>query len=534
MKKIIILTGAIWFFNQTFAGGLLTIGNQSAQYIRMLSRNASTSIDAVYYNPAGLMLMDNGFYISVHNQSIFQTKSIESGFPLLNNSKFEGKLAMPIFPSAFAVYKKEKFALSLGFGPNGGGASGEFGNGLPSFDKSISTLPVKLSGLNKIGMKVDGYSSDFYFKGESHNWGMQGGASVKINNVFSVYGGLRYVLAKSRYQGHLSNIAVRVNGEFKNAAAFLGTEVPGILHGMSAQATGAAVSVQPLILLGGGGYTLAQVQRFNYISLEQRTALEQGLIKLAGKTQSEVDQMSVSAIQATFNAGAAAINGQADIMTATAGQLHDKLVESSQTGAGITPIIGLDIKPIENLNIGIKYEFMTKMTLTNKTKVDDTGLFTDAKKTVRDIPAIFSVGADYKISKLTLSGSFNHYYDKGVDWGMNIYNEPRVIDHNAWEVAVGTQYQLTNILAVSCGYLRTSMGVYPQFQSDFSYYNNVINSFGGGFEIKLTPNFNVDAGAIVSNAKDATKPFVDRTYGNYSETYSKHNLGFALGLGYKF
>ena len=477
MKKIIIFAGIIWCFNQTFAGGLLTNGNQSAQYIRMLSRNASTSVDAVYYNPAGLMLMDNGFYISVHNQSIFQTKSIESGFPLLNNNKFDGMLTIPIFPTAFAVYKKEKFALSLGFGPNGGGASGEFKNGLPSFYKGISTLPGKLSGLSKLGMNVDGYSSDFYFKGESFNWGIQGGASVKINKVSSVYGGLRYVPTKGTYRGHLSNISVRVNGEFKNAAAFLGTEVPGVLHGMSAQAKGAAESVQPLISLGGGGYTLAQVQGANYISMEQRIALEQGLIKLAGKTQSEIDRMNLSTIQATFNGGAAALNGQADVLTTTAAELLDKKVDATQTGAGVTPIVGLDIKPTENLNIGIKYEFMTKMTLTNKTKDDGTGLFEDGKKTGRNIPAIISIGVDYKISKLTLSGSFNHYNDKGVDWGMNTYNEPRVIDHNSWEVAVGTQYQLTSILAVSCGYLRTSMGVYPQFQTDFIYYNSVINSF---------------------------------------------------------
>ena len=139
--------------------------------------------------------------------------------------------------------------------------------------------------------------------------------SVKINKVFSVYGGLRYVPAKNKYTGHLSNISVKVNGEFKNAASFLGTDVTGVLHGLSAQATGAGASVQPLINLGGGGYTLAQVQGAGYITMDQRTQLEQGLIQLAGKTQSEVDRMNLSTVQATFNGGAAALNGQADVMT---------------------------------------------------------------------------------------------------------------------------------------------------------------------------------------------------------------------------
>ncbi|MDA3817479.1 MAG: hypothetical protein PF486_08895, partial [Prolixibacteraceae bacterium] len=84
MKKItlsLLLTLVISF---SFAGGLLTNANQSTQYVRTLSRNASTSIDAAYYNPAGLSKLDNGLYLSVHNQSIFQTKTITNDFYLLN------------------------------------------------------------------------------------------------------------------------------------------------------------------------------------------------------------------------------------------------------------------------------------------------------------------------------------------------------------------------------------------------------------------------------------------------------------------
>src|ERR1035437_445014 len=177
MKRLFVFTGILLCFVQAFAGGLLTNGNQSAQYIRMLSRNASTDVDAVYFNPAGLMKMDNGFYISIQSQSLFQSKTIESGFPLLNSSKYDGNLTAPVFPTAFAVYKKDRFAISLGVGPNSGGASAEFNKGLPSFEKNISTLVPALAGLSKLGMKVSDYSVDIYFKGESVYWGIQGGAS---------------------------------------------------------------------------------------------------------------------------------------------------------------------------------------------------------------------------------------------------------------------------------------------------------------------------------------------------------------------
>ncbi|MEI7526598.1 MAG: hypothetical protein WCJ95_19785 [Mariniphaga sp.] len=539
MKKLIVFAGILLYCSQAFAGGLLTNGNQSAQYIRMLSRNASISPDAVYFNPAGLMLMDNGFYISVQSQSLFQTKSVQSGFPLLNTGKFDGTLTAPIFPTAYAVYKRDKVAFSLGFGPNSGGGSADFGKGLPSFEKEISTLPYNLSDLSKLGLNVKGYSADLSFNGKSVYWGIQGGVSVKVNEIFSVYGGLRYVPATNKYTGYVKNISVGVNGTFKNAATFLGTDVTGVLKGLAGQSSAAAAGVQPLISGGAGSYTLATIQGAGYMSAADRAKIEQGLMQIAGLTQNQIDHMNVTQIQGAFVAGATMLNGQAAVMTATAAQLLDKNVDVTQTGAGITPIIGIDIKPTKNLNIGIKYEFMTSLTLTNKTKVDGTGLFPDKKQTGSDVPAVFSIGVDYKVSKFTFSGSFNHYNDKGVDWGMNIYDEPRVIDHNTWEFALGTQYQLTKMVAISCGYLRTNMGVYPQFQSDFSYYNNTANTFGGGFEFKLTPKFTVDAGVLYTKYKDATKDFQPKMYNAYSaaaysETYSKHNLGFAIGLGYHF
>ena len=62
MKRTLLVTVLIGAFALTsFAGGLLTNTNQSAQFVRMLSRNASTQIDAVYFNPAGLIKLENGW-----------------------------------------------------------------------------------------------------------------------------------------------------------------------------------------------------------------------------------------------------------------------------------------------------------------------------------------------------------------------------------------------------------------------------------------------------------------------------------------
>ena len=75
MKKIsTLLLLSLFIIQSSLAGGIVTNSNQSIIFLRMLARNASTDIDAVYYNPAGLTKMKDGFYVSVHNQTIFQTQ----------------------------------------------------------------------------------------------------------------------------------------------------------------------------------------------------------------------------------------------------------------------------------------------------------------------------------------------------------------------------------------------------------------------------------------------------------------------------
>jgi len=73
MRKVSLLfLTAVFSVNMLFAGGIVTNTNQSAAWVRWLVRDASLGIDAVYYNPAGLTKLDNGFHLSLNNQFIFQ------------------------------------------------------------------------------------------------------------------------------------------------------------------------------------------------------------------------------------------------------------------------------------------------------------------------------------------------------------------------------------------------------------------------------------------------------------------------------
>ena len=136
MRKITISMLCLVLGCQMALAGINTNTNQSASWVRMLIRDASTDIDAVYYNPAGLSKLSDGFHISLNNQYITQSKTVTNDYMYLNGTPvdFDGEVSAPIFPGVYAAFKTGKFVISAGFNPVGGGGSADFKNGLPSFE----------------------------------------------------------------------------------------------------------------------------------------------------------------------------------------------------------------------------------------------------------------------------------------------------------------------------------------------------------------------------------------------------------------
>jgi long-chain fatty acid transport protein len=564
-KTILALMMVVAVVFTTNAGGILTNTNQSAQWVRMLSRNASTQIDAVYYNPAGLANLKDGFHFSLNNQSIFQQKIVNSKFPLLNDGEYIGDVKAPVFPTAYAVWKKDMLAFSLGFGPNAGGGSATFERGLPSFEIPITKLVPGLAGLNLIPAPgkyaVTGYDADLYFTGKSVFWGLQLGATIKFNDMLSWYTGLRYMPSKNTYEGHIHDIKLNVNGTLVPAATWMtGSAVPTI-SGIAAQAsgaattyTGAANSVQQLITAGAGTLTLAQVQTNGFITSAQKAQFEGALTNL-GKTSAEIAAMNMNTIKALYSGAATSyansatqLTQTAGLLTATAAGLGNKEVKTEQTGAGWTPIVGVNMNLSEMLNIAVKYEFKTKLTLTNNTEVDDLGLFPDGTESRSDIPAILAVGVGFRPAKfLETQLSYNLYFDKGVEknpgWGQNVRDlaiyksldatkiRTRGIDKNMWELALGLQFNVSDNLSFSVGGLNSQSGVADSYQSDFSYSLSAVTG-ACGIQWKATDNLTLDLGVMNSWYKDSEVSFTDPVAGVYTDTYGKKNWGFAVGLSY--
>ena len=493
MKRLnLFAIGMLMLSPVIFAGGLVTNTNQSAAFARTLTRHATLGIDAVYYNPAGLGVLERGLHLSLSNQSIFQTRTITSNYPYLAGSpkSYEAELTAPFFPSIYAAYKLDKWAFSAGFNIIGGGGSADFQTGLPSFEIPVSSLVPMVQGMlypldttiagmtgNDPGFRnVSGYNMDASFKGSSTYYGIQVGATYAINDMISVAIGGRYVIARNSYEGSLTGVTIDAPDPYG------GTQIPG-----------------------------------DYL----RT--------VAGYVE-------------PVNPGAAGtleyFAGVLDVQTA------DKQLKAVQEGSGFTPIIGLNIHLSDMVNIAVKYEHHTKIELTNETEVDDVNMFPDGAKTRGDLPGMFSVGAELKpLSKLTASVGFNYFLDKSAYYGnVNENNEQinneSTIDENDWTLAASVEYKFLGILGVSLGYSGGNLGVNDNYQSDLSY-SNKSNTVAGGVFVNVTEMITINAGFTYVMYEDSSNAQSYQPMGfpapiDFMDTYAKDTKIFAIGVDFSF
>jgi len=544
MKKILLIVSVVLASSTLLtAGGLVFNTNQSTAWSRMLSRDASTDIDAVFYNPAGLTKLQDGWHFSINNQSLWQTRTINSTFPGLNDPDYEGKITAPFFPSVYAAYKTGNWAFSFGFNPVGGGGGATFARGLPSME-----IPVSGAAMGFADYGVNGYSTDMSFEGQSIYYGIQAGVSYQIIDALSVYAGARYVIAQNTYEGYIKdNTFTTADGDIR-ADAFM-TDLSNQAAEGAQMATNACNSMQPLVDGGLGDYTVDQAVQAGYLTETEGAVIKGGLVQF-GIPPETVDAMSISQSQGTYYTVSTDLTTQSGQLAAGAVLMGDQEADVKQTGNGITPIIGANISLMEDkLNFGIKYEFKTKMDLTNETVEGkgfvtgfdpETGapieMFPDGAKTNADIPAMLSVGIGWQVLEpLTIQLGFHTYFDKGTEWSEttdDMGTVTSVIDKNFTEYSLGLEYNITDNFLLSAGYLRANTGVNENYQDALNY-SLTSNTFGFGGAYAFNEKFKLQLGAFYSTYDAAT---YDKSYTvlentvPYTETYDKNNFGISIGL----
>lgn len=529
------------------AGGIMTNSNQSAAYARLLARNASLGIDAVYYNPAGLTKLGNGFHLSLNNQSIFQTKDVTDNYQFLHgqpNAKYTGVVKAPLFPGVYAVYKMDKLALSFGFNPVGGGGGAIYDKGLPSFEMGIADIVPSLASKN---IPTTDYSADINFEGTSVYFGYQFGLSYEVCKSFSVFAGVRSVSAKNTYNGYIRDIKINPNYP-AFGASFTGgmvlakdffTAGATTLNTLAGGASQYSAGLQQIVNGGGGGVLLSNGTAAGLTA--DKIAQIQQILGAAGLTPAQIGAQTIASAQVILTAAVPGFTANAKSMSTNAAATGDKEVDVVQKGTGYTPVFGANLTIAEKLTLAIKYEMITKIELTNETKLDGTGAFPDSATSRSDMPAMLSIGASYPITKkLNASLGFNYYWDKKADYGkkdslgMHVAND-LLIDKNFYELSLGLEYNVTDKLLFSAGYLMAKTGVSPAYQTDLSY-SNSSNTVGFGGQYKISPAIALNLGGLLTMYQENSKDFkhkLGNSYFGVTENYQKSTWLVSIGLDVK-
>ena len=512
-QKTVIAAALLAMATTTQAGGLLTNTNQNIAFNRNFARVGAIGIDGVYFNPAGVAFLDQGFHLSLNFQNIYQTREITSAFsvpafagtpheypfklnggnPTDGSKSYIGKAAVPILPSFQVAYNKDNWSFQAGFGLTGGGGKASFNEGLPSFERQISLLPALINQqlptfaalLGQNDTPATSYSMQSYMSGQQYDFGLQLGVAYKINEHLSVFGGARFNYIYNKYEGNITNISANVGGNNQNLYDYFDSKVKALNEKASAlQAQAAAAQTQAAVYQA------------------QANAATDPVTK--AQLQAAADQYTAGAQKASE--GAKKVSAGADKLNSTKEDVKDRYVEVSQRGWGITPILGIDYRT-GKWNLAARYEFTTKFNIENNTKRDDTKRYENGVNTPNDIPGILALGAQYEVLKnLRVMAGYNYYFDKDARMDNN---KQRFLKHNTQEFLAGVEWDINPAVTVSAGGQRTLYGLGDgKYLTDLSFVTSSY-SFGIGAKIKVAKNAHLNVAYFFTNYSNFKKEYND-------------------------
>ncbi len=232
--------------------------------------------------------------------------------------------------------------------------------------------------------------------------------------------------------------------------------------------------------------------------------------------------------------------------------------EYEYDATGITPVFGLDVKPMKELTIGFRYEMETDLEFEYSQKSNDVvatadvaafnptiqtnvadgvadDLNMDNVKANQNLPQIISVGAEYVVMpELTVGVSSNIYFIGDAD--MEGYED---YFGTGYEVALGATYKVMDPLKVSGSVMYTSQAAKDSLYEDSGNLstvsaNPVLDSwfFGLGATYTVIPNLDVTCAlSWVHYLPEDVETTL--AAGTQEISYSKEIYNIALGVSYK-
>jgi len=151
----------------------------------------------------------------------------------------------------------------------------------------------------------------------------------------------------------------------------------------------------------------------------------------------------------------------------------------------------MNIAASEDLNIGLRYESRVVLNFHTDVKQNDFPkefeLIECYEKNRRDFPAMFGIGAEYRLSpNLTTEVDFNWYFQEDADWGKASTGEDLSdLAGDCWSLGGTFGYQVTDSFLLSIG------TIYTKFEwNDMARYYEEI----GAFEVLYTDNWHIGTG----------------------------------------
>ncbi|UCD87290.1 MAG: outer membrane protein transport protein [Desulfobacterales bacterium] len=422
MKRLLVFlcVSALVFAVATplLAGGIDNKHNFSAEYARTLNRNAATdSADAVVYNPAGTVKMEDGLYVNLAGQYAFKDYS-----NTFNGTEYDSD-EPDIVPSLFALYRKDRWAGFAAFTIPAGGGSVDYEDGM-------ATTYRVAQGVIATGAYAAGSIRDMGLEGEMYYYGITVGGACALNDWLSVSVGLRYVDANREFEGFATMTPI--------------APVPETLY-----------------------------------------------------------------------------------------------VEYEETGHGWGGIFGMNISPTDELNIGIRAETKTHLTLETDQKRDDVetvlggDLVPDNAKRNRDFPALFGFGVSYQLtSNLRTEANFTYYLANDADWDDDpITTGDETQKDDGFDIGIALEYAFTPKFKASLGYMYTEtemdaddmLAAAPELDAQ---------SVAAGLAYEVMPGLHVNVGVIQTfYDEETTTP--NAVFPTGIELEKEVTL-VALGIQYKF
>ena len=243
------------------------------------------------------------------------------------------------------------------------------------------------------------------------------------------------------------------------------------------------------------------------------------------------------------------------------GDLAALRLDVDQRGWGYTPVVSVNYRQ-GPLALSARYEWRTKISVPNHTNELDAALgqglqqtlaatdpatlqaigqtlgarmapYEDGFRTRYDMPALLSLAAGYELTPQLRAAVEYHFFDDRH--ARMLGDRQKQLEHGTNELLLGVEYDVNDVVTVSCGGQRTDYGLSDAYQQNTSFACDSY-SVGLGAAVRLNERMRLNVSYFCTLYSDYTVQS-DSYLGTGlqgQDVYSRTNNVVGIGLDYRF